>query len=302
MKISIGIGLSVLVLLLLAAALSLFVVDQREYALVFQFGEIRQTIEKPGLYFKAPFIQNVKYLDKRILTIDTSLPERFITSEKKNVLVDSYIKWRIADPKLFYQSVAGDESRAEIRLLQTVNAGLREEFGRFTVHDVLSTKRDQIMNDMTERSEEDAKKIGVKIVDVRLKRIEYEAEVSDSVYQRMRAERTRVAAELRALGAAEAERIRADANRQREVILAEAYRKAQEVKGKGDAEAAAIYAQAFSRNPEFYEFYRSLEAYRESFKTKNDLMIVDPNSDFFKFLKNALGNKTVEIRNPGAAK
>ncbi len=296
MRTTIGIVLSLLVLLLVAAFLSLFVVDQRQYALVFQFGEIKQTIDKPGLYFKIPFIQNVKYLDNRILTIDTSVPERFITSEKKNVLVDSYIKWKIVDPKLYYQSVVNDESRAEIRLLQTVNAGLREEFGRFTVHDVLSTKRDQIMNDMTKKSEEDAKKIGVKIVDVRLKRIEYEAEVSDSVYQRMRAERTRVAAELRALGAAEAERIRADADRQREVILAEAYGKAQEVKGKGDAEAAAIYAQAFSRSPEFYEFYRSLEAYRESFRTKNDLMIVDPNSDFFKFLKDSSGNRPGESR------
>lgn len=281
LKVAAGFLLAGLVLL----AMSLFTVDQRQFAIVFQLGEIKQVISEPGLNFKWPMIQNVRLFDKRILTMDSPEPERFITSEKKNVLVDSFVKWRIIDPKLYYESVGGDEVRARTRLNQTVNAGLREEFGKRTVHDVVSGERDKIMAEMRNKADLDARKIGVQIVDVRVKRVDLPNEVSDSVYRRMEAERKRVANELRSEGSAEAEKIRADADRQREVIVAEAYRDAQKIKGEGDARAANIYGQAFGQNPEFYAFYRSLEAYRNSFKTKSDLMVVDPGSDFFKYMK-----------------
>ena len=270
---------------LVVVAMAIFTVDQRQYALVFQLGEVKRVISEPGLNFKIPMIQNVRFFDKRILTLDNNEPERFITSEKKNVLVDSYIKWRIIDPNLYYISVGGDEARAKTRLNQTVNAGLREEFGKRTVHDVISGEREKIMDDMREKADTDARKIGVQIVDVRLKRVELPNEVSEAVYRRMEAERKRVANELRSEGAAEAEKIRADADRQREVIVANAYRDAQKIKGDGDAQATAIYAKAFNQNPEFYAFYRSLEAYRGSFKNKSDLLVVEPGSEFFKYMK-----------------
>jgi membrane protease subunit HflC len=277
-------GLVAVAVLVLGSAL--FTVDQRQFALVFQLGEVKQAIAEPGLYFKLPMIQNVRLFDKRILTLDNNEPERFITSEKKNVLVDSYIKWRIVDPKLYYISVGGDESRARTRLSQTVNGGLREEFGKRTVHDVISGERDKIMEQMREKADVDARKIGVQIVDVRVKRVELPTEVSEAVYRRMEAERKRVANELRSEGSAEAEKIRADADRQREIIVAEAYRDAQKIKGEGDAKSTAIYGDAFGKNPEFYAFYRSLEAYRGSFKNKSDILVVEPNSDFFKYMKN----------------
>jgi len=275
----------VVVTLLVIVAMSMFTVDQRQYAIVFQLGEVKRVIEQPGLYFKVPMIQNVRFLDNRILTLDNNELERFITSEKKNLLVDSFIKWRIIDPKLYYISVGGDEARARTRLNQTINAGLREEFGRRTVHDVISGEREKIMVQVSEKADADARKIGVQVVDVRLKRLELASDVSDAVYRRMEAERKRVANELRSQGYAEAERIRADADRQREIIVANAYRDAQKIKGDGDAQATAIYGQAFSQNPEFYSFYRSLEAYRGSFKSKNDVLVVEPNSDFFKYMK-----------------
>ena len=243
---------------------------------------------------KWPLIQNVRYFDKRILTLDSNEPERFITSEKKNVLVDSFVKWRITDPQLYYVSVAGDEARARTRLSQTVNAGLREEFGKRTVHDVVSGERDKIMEQMREKADLDARKIGVQIVDVRVKRVDLPTEVSESVYRRMEAERKRVANELRSEGSAEAEKIRADADRQREVIVAEAYRDAQKTKGEGDAKAASTYAAAFNQNPEFYAFYRSLEAYRNSFKGRSDVIVVEPNSDFFKYMKSVGRGEKVE--------
>ncbi|UCV16373.1 protease modulator HflC [Quatrionicoccus australiensis] len=270
---------------LVVIAMSVFTVDQRQFAVVFQLGEVKQVITEPGMNFKIPLIQNVRFFEKRIITLDNAEPERFITSEKKNVLVDSYIKWRIVDPKLYYISVGGDESRAKTRLNQTVNAGLREEFGKRTVHDVVSGERDKIMEQMREKADADARKIGVQIVDVRVKRVELPSEVSDAVYRRMEAERKRVANELRSEGSAEAEKIRADADRQREIIIADAYRDAQKIKGEGDAKASAIYAGAFGQSPEFYAFYRSLEAYRGSFKNKGDVMVVEPNSDFFKYMK-----------------
>jgi membrane protease subunit HflC len=279
---------AVLVALVLVSV-SVFTVDQRENAIVFQLGEVKEVIKDPGLHLKWPLIQNVRSYDTRILTLDTPDTERFITSEKKNVLVDSFVKWRIADVKQYYITVGGDEARAQTRLSQTVNSVLREEFGKRTVLDVVSGEREKLMQVVREKADEDAKKIGVQIVDVRLKRVELPQEVSESVYRRMEAERKSVASELRSQGFSEAEKIRAEADREREVIVAEAYKQAQRVKGEGDAKSSAIYAQAFGQNPEFYDFYRSLEAYRSSFKSKNDVMVVEPNSDFFKYLKNPSG-------------
>jgi membrane protease subunit HflC len=231
----------------------------------------------------------VRYFDVRILTLDSDEPERFITSEKKPVLVDSFVKWRIVDVKQYYNSVRGDEALARIRLMQTVNDNLRAEFGKRTVHDVVSGERDRIMELMREKADQDARSIGVQVLDVRLKRVDFTQEVSESVYRRMEAERKRVANEQRSLGFAEAEKIRADAERQRSVIISEAYRDAQRLKGDGDAKASAIYARAFQLSPEFYAFYRSLEAYRQSFKTKGDLMILEPDSEFFKYLRSPSG-------------
>ena len=282
----------ILAVVLVVVASTIFTVDQRQHAIVFQLGEVKEVVSTPGLYFKWPLIQNVRLFDKRILTLDSPEPERFITSEKKNVLVDSFVKWRIIDPQLYYVSVAGDEARAKTRLSQTVNAGLREEFGKRTVHEVVSGERDKIMEEMRDKADLDARKIGVQIVDVRLKRVDLPTEVSESVYRRMEAERKRVANELRSEGAAEAEKIRADADRQREVIVAEAYRDAQKIKGEGDAKAAATYAQAFGQRPEFYAFYRSMEAYRSSFGNKSDVLVVEPNSDFFKYMKHLGGDKS----------
>lgn len=272
--------------IMLLAGTTLFTVDQRERAIVFQLGEIREVITEPGLNFKWPLIQNVRFFDNRILTLDTPDTERFITSEKKNLLVDSFVKWRIVDVKQYYISVQGDEARAQTRLAQTINSALREEFGKRTVHDVVSGERDEIMRVVRDSVDEDAKKIGVAIVDVRLKRVELPQEVSEAVYRRMEAERKSVAAELRSEGFSQGEKIRAEGDREREVIIAEAYRDAQRVKGEGDRKASAIYANAFSANPEFYAFYRSLEAYRASFTNKSDVLVLEPNSDFFKYLKN----------------
>ena len=268
--------------LLVMAAMTLFTVDQRQYAIIFQLGEIKEVVKEPGLAFKWPLIQNVRFFDKRILTLDSVEPERFLTAEKKPVLVDSFVKWRIDNVQKYYISVGGDETVAKTRLSQTVNSGLREEFGKRTVHDVVSGERDKIMADVQRKADADMRAMGVQIIDVRLKRVDLPPEVSESVYRRMETERKRVANELRSQGAAEAEKIKADADRQREVIVAEAYRDAQKIKGEGDAKAAALYAGAFGQNAEFYAFYRSLEAYRSSFKNKTDVMVVEPNSDFFK--------------------
>ncbi len=276
----IGIGVVLMIL-----SMSMFVVDQRQNAIVFRLGEVISIKKEPGLYFKVPMLHNVRYFDVRILTIDSAEPERFLTSEKKNVLVDLFVKWRITDVRNYYTSVGGEEVRAQTRLLQTINDGLRAEFGNRTVHDVVSGERDKIMELMRKKADEDATKIGVQVLDVRLKRVDLPQEVSESVYGRMEAERKRVANELRSTGAAESEKIRADADKQREVILAEAYRDAQRIKGEGDAKAAANYAEAYEINPEFYAFYRSLEAYRASFRNRSDVLVLEPNSEFFKYLK-----------------
>jgi len=272
---------------LVLLSMSVFVVDQRQAAIVFQLGEMVGVKTDPGLYFKVPLMQNVRFFDSRILTLDTGEPERFITAEKKNVMVDSFVKWRIVDVKQYYVSVGGDEVRARTRLMQTVNSSMREEFGKRTIHEVVSGEREKIMTVLREKTDADARKIGVQVLDVRLKRVDFPLEISESVYRRMDAERKRVANELRASGAAEGEKIKADADRQREVILAEAYRTAQKTKGEGDAKASALYAAAFGHNPEFYSFYRSLEAYKQSFKNKSDVMVLDPSSSFFKYLKNS---------------
>jgi membrane protease subunit HflC len=274
-------------LALILLSLSLFIVDQRQTVIVFQLGEMVSVKTQPGLYFKVPLLQNVRYFDSRILTLDTAEPERFITAEKKNVLVDSFVKWRIVDVKQFYISVGGDEMRANTRLMQTVNSSMREEFGKRTIHEVVSGEREEIMTVLRNKTDADARKIGVQVLDVRLKRVDFPSEISDSVYRRMDAERKRVANELRASGAADGEKIKADADKQREVILAEAYRDAQSTKGEGDAKASSIYAAAFGRNAEFYSFYRSLEAYKQSFKNKSDVMVMDPSSAFFKYLKSS---------------
>jgi membrane protease subunit HflC len=289
MKGGVGAILGVLVVAAVVGSLSLFTVDERENAIVFQLGEIRHVVSEPGLRFKLPLIQNVRYFDKRILTLDTPDAERFITSEKKNVLVDSFVTWRIDDVKQYYVSVRGDESLALTRLNQTVNSTLREEFGKRTVQEVISGERDKIMTVVREKLEDDAKRIGVRIVDVRLKRVELPSEVSEAVYRRMEAERRAVAAELRSQGFSEAEKIRAEADKDREVIVAEAYREAQRVKGEGDARATAVYARAFNENPEFFAFYRSLEAYRASFRNRSDVLVLDPSSELFRYFKNPGG-------------
>lgn len=264
---------------------AIYIVDERQQALLFQLGEVIDVKTEPGLYFKIPIAQNVRYFEKRILTMDAEEPERFITSEKKNVLVDLFVKWRIIDVTQYYVAVRGDEALAQTRLAQTINASLRNEFGNRTVHDVVSGERDQIMEIMRQRADADARGIGVEVIDVRLKRVDLPQEVSESVYRRMEAERKRVANELRSTGAAESEKIRADADRQREVIMAEAYRDAQKTMGEGDSEAAGIYASAFQQDAEFYSFWRSMDTYKQTFKDKGDMMVLEPTSDFFKYMK-----------------
>jgi len=274
-----------LLVVLILLSMATYTVDQREHAIVFRLGEIIAVKEEPGLYFKTPLVDNVKYYDNRILTYDSSTPDRFITSEKKNVLVDSFIKWRIIDPAKFYVSVNGDERQAERRLTQTVNDGLRAEFGKRTIQEVVSGERSEIMDIIKDRADRESNNIGIEILDVRLRRVDLPKEVSDSVYQRMEAERKSVANELRSEGFAESEKIKANAEKQKEIIITDAYREAQKIKGQGDAKAARVYSDVFSKNKEFYDFYRSLEAYRNSVNSKEDILVLDPNTEFFKYLQ-----------------
>ena len=268
----------------------LFIVDQRQFALVFALGEIKKVVNEPGLYFKLPQpLQNIIYLEKRTLTIDTPDADRFITKEKQNVVVDTYVKWRIDDAKLFYTSVAGRVASANDRISRALRDGLNNEIATRTVNDVISGEREEVMESVTRRVAEDATQIGVRIVDVRLRKVEFADEIRDSVFRRMESERKAIASERRSEGAAEAEKIRANADRQRVGLLAQAYKQAQDIKGIGDAKAASAYADAFGEDPEFAEFYRSLKAYRESFKSGSDLIITDPNSDFFQFFKSNRG-------------
>jgi membrane protease subunit HflC len=291
MRAGLGAFIGALLVAAVLASLALFTVDQRESAIVFQLGEIKEVITQPGLRAKWPLIQNVRFFDNRILTIDEPDTERFVTSEKKNLLVDSFVKWRIEDVRQYYISMNGDEARARSRLTQIINSVLREEIGKRNVREVVSGERDKIMQVVRDKVLQDAKPFGIEIVDVRLKRVELPADVSESVYRRMEAERRAVAAQLRSQGASDAEKIRAEADRDREVIIAEAYRDAQRVKGEGDAKAAAIYAKAFGESPEFYSFYRSLEAYRASFRNRSDVLVLDPNSDFFKYFRSPGGSR-----------
>ena len=270
---------------------TIFVVDQRKYAIVFALGEVKQVISEPGLHFKLPPpFQNVLYLDKRVLTIESPEADRFITAEKMNILVDAFVKWQIVDPKLYYIRFSGDENRARDRLGQIVKAALNDEITKRTVREVISGQRGKVMDAIREKARVEAKLIGVQIVDVRLKRVDYVEQINNSVYERMKSERVRVANELRSTGSADSEKIRADADKQRTVILAEAYRDAEKIRGEGDAKASQIYADAFGKNAEFYKFYRSLEAYRATFKNHGDVMVIDPSSDFFKYFKASGGS------------
>ena len=265
---------------------TVFIVDQRKYAIVFALGEVKQVISEPGLHFKLPPpFQNVLFLDKRVLTIESQEADRFITAEKMNILVDAFVKWRIVEPKLYFVSFGGDESRARDRMSQIVKASLNDEITKRTVREVISGQRGKVMEGIRTKVVAEAKLIGVEIIDVRLKRVDYVEQINNSVYERMKSERVRVANELRSTGSADSEKIRADADKQRTVILAEAYREAEKIRGEGDAKASLTYAQAFGKNPEFYKFYRSLEAYRATFKNHGDVMVVDANSDFFKYFK-----------------
>jgi len=262
------------------------VVDQRSSAIVFALGEVKQVINEPGLHFKLPPpFQNVMYLDKRIQTLDTPDADRFITAEKMNVLVDAYVKWRIVDPRLYFVSFGADERRTQDRLSQIVKAALNDEITKRTVREVISSQRNNVMDAIQARVANEAKQIGVEVIDVRLRRVDYVDQINNSVFERMKSERVRVANELRSTGAAESEKIRADADCQRVVILAEAYRESEKIRGAGDSKASQIYAQAFGQNPDFFKFYRSLEAYRASFKNRHDVMVVDPSSEFFKYFK-----------------
>ncbi|EJC65314.1 protease modulator HflC [Alcaligenes ammonioxydans] len=275
------VALAVIVGLLLS---SVFIVRERDAALVFALGEVRTTITSPGLYFKLPPpFENVVFLDKRLQTIETKDPERIQTSEKKNLLIDSYVKWRISDPRLFYVTFGATDRGAVERLQAQIRDALNAAVNVRTVKEVVSTERDAIMREVLTSVEARARPLGVEVVDVRLRRIDFAPEISESVYRRMEAERTQEANRLRATGAAEGERIRAEADRQREELLADAYAKAQAVRGQGDGEAAAIYSETYGKNPEFYRFYRSLEAYRSAFSQQSDTLVISPDSDFFKY-------------------
>lgn len=264
--------------------MSVFTVTQTEKAIKFKLGEIVKSDYEPGLYFKFPLINNVKKFDSRILTMD-SRPERFLTAEKKNVIVDSFVKWRVGDVNTFYTAVAGDPMQANIRLDQVIKDALRSEFSKREIKQVVSTDRGMIREALIKNTAQVAKTLGVEIVDVQVKRIDLPSEVSNSVFLRMEAERERVAREFRSQGSEAAERIRADADKQREIILANAYRDAEILKGEGDAKAAEVYAQAYGKDVEFFGFYRSLNAYKESFKQSGNMLVLDPDSEFFKYFK-----------------
>lgn len=282
---TVKLGIIGLLALLVLGAFSIYTVDERQKAILFRLGEIVRTDLEPGIHFKFPLIYNVGKFDARILTLDEA-PERFLTSEKKNVMVDSFVKWRIDDVGRFYQRTGGDERTAAMRLSQILKDGLRSEFAKRTVQEVVSGDRAQIMDILTENANRQVSELGISVVDVRIQQIELPAEVSGSVYRRMEAERARVARDFRSRGAEAAERIRADADRQRTVILAEAYRDAEVIRGEGDARATDIYAKAYSRDPEFYAFYRSLRAYRDTFRDRSDVMLMQPDSEFFRYFKN----------------
>ncbi len=283
-----------LIIVLIAAVLlgwsALFTVKEWERAVLFKFGEIVRTDYKPGLHFKLPVVNNVKKFDARIQTLDAE-PERYLTAEKKNVIVDSFVKWRIDDVAAYYTSMGGDRLRANLRLSQIIKDGLRSEFGKRTIRDVVSGEREEIMKILSVNTARQARQFGIQVVDVRIKRIDLPQEISVSVYRRMEAERARVAKDLRSKGAEAAERIRADADRQRTIIIADAFREAEQLRGEGDAKAADIYARAYTKDAEFYSFYRSLSAYRATFNSESDILVLEPDSEFFKYFKAAKGGR-----------
>ena len=285
----------VLVVVVGALFMSIYRVYEKEAAILFQIGEIKRVETESGLYFKIPIYQNVRKFDIRLQTLDAE-PQRFLTGEKKDVIVDSFVQWRIKDLAAYYTSTGGDIRRAGLLLYQKINDGLRSEFGKRTVKEVVSGERGAIMDIVTNKAEELGKELGMEIVDVRLKRIDLPAEVSTTVYERMRSERSRVAREIRARGDKASIRIRADADRQRTVIKAEAYRDGQKLRGEGDALATGTYARAYNRNPEFYDFTRSLQAYKQSFGENRDMFVLDPKSDFFKYFGNPTGNPSEALR------
>lgn len=277
---------SILLVIVAAAVLlgisSVYTVQQGQTALLFRFGEIVNSNIKPGLHFKMPFVNNVRTFDARLQTLDAA-PERYLTSEKKNLIVDSFVKWRIADAERFYTTMNGDIRLANMRLAQIIKDGLRAEFGSRTVQEVISQDRNLIVKDIRKKTAEAVTSFGIDLVDVQIKRVDLPQNVSESVYRRMEAERNRVAKDLRSQGAEAAEKIRADADRQRTIISADAYRDAERIRGEGDAKAASIYAKAYNKDDEFYAFYQSLNAYQQAFKDKSDVMVVDPKSEFFKY-------------------
>ena len=261
-----------------------FFVNETQRAMVFQLGEIKRADLKPGLHFKLPLVNNVRKFDARILTIDAQ-PELFLTSEKKNMSVDFFVKWRIANVKSYYKSTLGDRARAEGRIVQIVKDELKNQFGIRTIQEAISGEREEIMSELEAKAQVVASELGIELVDVRVSRIELPEDVSESVYQRMRAERSSTAKDFRARGKETAENIKAQADKKRTVIIAEAYRTSQQEKGSGDAKSTAIYANAYNQDAEFYAFTRSLKAYVNSFKSKSDMLVIDPDSDFFKYFK-----------------
>jgi membrane protease subunit HflC len=272
---------------LLIAAQSFFVVDEREVAIVLQLGEVSRVARESGMQLKLPFIQSVRFYDKRILTLEAETPQRFLAGDKTPLMVDYFVKWRIVEPRQYYVSVGGDERQAATRLKQAINDALRAEFGKLTTKAVVSGERDAITNALRGKAESDGRRFGAQIVDVRISRVDFPDSVRDNTYRQMEKEREQYANELRSQGDAEKEKIRADADKRKTIILAESYRKAQKIRGEGDAKAAAIYAQAYSQNAEFYAFYKSLEAYRQTFKSRSDVMVMDPSSEFFRYMRSA---------------
>ena len=290
----IGIALSGLLALVLVASSTLFVVDQRQVGVIYALGEIKEVITEPGLKWKLPPpFQNVVFLDKRVQTLDSPETRPIFTAEKKSLVIDWLVKWRISEPRQFIRNNGVDFRNLESRLSPVVQAAFNEEVTKRDVRSVLSGEREKVMNDVRSRLADEAKSFGIEIIDVRIKRVDFVADITDSVYRRMESERKQVANELRSQGAAEGEKIRADADRQREVIIAEAYRDAQKIKGEGDAKASALYAESFGRDPQFAHFYRSLEAYRASFRSKSDLMVVEPGNDFFRAMRGQGGSSPV---------
>jgi membrane protease subunit HflC len=280
--------LIIAVVVVILARMSVFTVDQRDYALKFQFGEIVKSDYKPGLHFKVPFVQNVVRYPNRIMNYEHQ-EEKFLTGEKKNLIVDYFVTWRVVDPAQYYRSVRGDEDLATDRLSAIIKEGIKAAISQRTVQEVVSAERSELMEEMLKVTRERTPELGVQVVDVRVKRIDLSEEVSDSVYNRMRQERQRVASQLRAEGDEEYERIRADADRQRTVILSEAYRDAERIRGAGDARASEIYASAYEKDRDFYSFYRSMQAYRQAIGRDQDVLVLEPDSEFFKFLQNQLG-------------